>query len=95
MNRLSNWSIVFAVIGAVSFGCSFVFPKAFELLIVLGFSALLIGMLFSFGAMFKSEKGKSKFLPVAAFLLLGFILVWNEPFQIVRLLTWMKNSKTC
>ncbi|MDV7767072.1 hypothetical protein [Peribacillus sp. CSMR9] len=91
MKRLSNWSIVLAVIGAVSFGCSFVFPKAFEPLMAIGFGALLIGMLFSFGAMFKSEKGKSKYLAVAAFFLLGFILVWNEPFQIVRLLTWMKN----
>ncbi|MGE7183927.1 hypothetical protein ACQKKK_07925 [Peribacillus sp. NPDC006672] len=91
MKRLSYWSIVFAVIGTVSLGCSFVFPKAFELLMVLGFGALLIGMFFSFGAMFKSEKGKSKFLAVAAFFLLSFILVWNEPFQIVRLLTWMKN----
>ncbi|MDW7615557.1 hypothetical protein SC499_12685 [Peribacillus simplex] len=91
MKRLSNWSIVFAVIGAVSFGCFFVFPKAFEPLMAIGFGALLIGMLFSFGAMYKNERGMSKFLAVAAFFLLSFILVWNEPFQIVRLLTWMKN----
>jgi hypothetical protein len=91
MKSLSNWSFVFAVIGAVSFCCAFFLPKSFELLMVSGFGALLIGMLFSFGAMLKSEKGKTKFLAVAAFFLLSFILVWNEPFQIVRLLTWMKN----
>lgn len=56
-----------------------------------GFGALLIGMLCSFGAMSKNEKGKSKFLAVAAFFLLSFILAWNDPFQIIRLLTWMKN----
>ncbi|MDQ0882472.1 hypothetical protein QFZ73_003483 [Peribacillus sp. V2I11] len=56
-----------------------------------GFGAILIGMLCSFGAMYKNEKGKSKFLAVAAFFLLSFILVWNEPLQIVRLMTWMKN----
>lgn len=91
MKRLSNWSIVFAVIGTLSFSCSLAFSKASELLLFSGFGALLIGMLCSFGAMYKNEKGKSKFLAVAAFFLLSFILVWNEPFQIVRLLTWMKN----
>ncbi|TKH11881.1 hypothetical protein FC678_11025 [Peribacillus simplex] len=91
MQTLSNWSIVFAVIGTLSLCCSFALPKASELLMISGFGALLIGMLCSFGAMFINEKGKSKFLAVAAFFLLSFILVWNEPFQIVRLLTWMKN----
>ncbi|TKH00236.1 hypothetical protein FC682_24370 [Peribacillus simplex] len=91
MKTLSNWSIVFAVIGTLSLCCSFALPKASELLMISGFGALLIGMLCSFGAMFINEKGKSKFLAVAAFFLLSFILVWNEPFQIVRLLTWMKN----
>ncbi|MGE8017320.1 hypothetical protein ACQKOM_00165 [Peribacillus frigoritolerans] len=91
MKSLSNWSIVFAVIGTLSLCCSLALPKASELLMISGFGALLIGMLCSFGAMFINEKGKSKFLAVAAFFLLSFILVWNEPFQIVRLLTWMKN----
>ncbi|WP_230176601.1 hypothetical protein [Peribacillus sp. Bi134] len=71
--------------------CSLALAKASELLMISGFGALLIGMFCSFGAMYKNEKGKSKFLAVAAFFLLSFILVWNEPFQIVRLLTWMKN----
>ncbi|SIQ03693.1 hypothetical protein SAMN05878482_101151 [Peribacillus simplex] len=91
MKSLSNWSIVFAVIGILSFCYSFALPKVSELLMISGFGALVIGMLCSFGAIFKNEKGKSKFLAVAAFFLLSFILVWNEPFQIVRLLTWMKN----
>ncbi|MCY9006871.1 hypothetical protein [Peribacillus frigoritolerans] len=91
MKRLSNWSIIFAVIGLLSFCCSLTFSKAFELLMISGIGALLIGMLCSFGAMYKNERGMSKFLAVAAFFLLSFILVWFEPFQIVRLLTWMKN----
>ncbi|MBT2601808.1 hypothetical protein J7E55_01875 [Bacillus sp. ISL-53] len=91
MKRLSNWSIVFAVIGILSFCCSLAFSKASELLMISGFGALLIGMLCSLGAMYKNERGMSKFLAVAAFFLLSFFLIWNEPFQIVRLLTWMKN----
>ncbi|MCK1981444.1 MULTISPECIES: hypothetical protein [Peribacillus] len=91
MKRLSNWSVVFAVIGTLSFCCSLSLLKASEQLMISGFGALLLGMLCSFGAMYKNEKGKSKKMAVAAFLLLSFILVWNDPFQIVRLLTWMKN----
>ncbi|MFE4813717.1 hypothetical protein ACFQ9Y_21700 [Peribacillus simplex] len=91
MKRLSNWSIVFAVIGTLSFCRSLFLPKASGQLMILGFGALVIGMLCSFGAMYKNEKGKLKFLAVATFFLLSFILVWNEPFQIVRLLTWIKN----
>jgi hypothetical protein len=91
MKSLSNWSIVFAVIGTLSFCCSLALAKASELLMISGFGALLIGMFCSLGAMFINEKGKLKFLAVAAFFLLSFILIWNEPFQIVRLLTWMKN----
>ncbi|MDM5248548.1 hypothetical protein [Lysinibacillus sp. G4S2] len=43
------------------------------------------------GAVLKREQGKAKFLPVLTFFLFSFIITWNEPFQIVRLLTWMKN----
>ncbi|WP_260286638.1 hypothetical protein [Peribacillus aracenensis] len=91
MKSLSNWSIVFAVIGTLSLCCSLALPTASEMLMISGFGSLLIGMLCSFGAIYKNEKGKLKFLAVAAFFLLSFILVWNEPFQILKLLTWMKN----
>lgn len=91
MKNLSSWSIGFAVMGAAAFGFSFVSKEAFDFLMVFGFGALLLGMLLSFAAIFKNEKGKTKFLAVAAFFLLSFILVWNEPFQIIRLLTWMRN----
>ena len=40
MKRLSNWSIVFAVIGILSFCCSLAFSKASELLMISGFGAL-------------------------------------------------------
>jgi hypothetical protein len=61
MKSLSNWSIIFAVIGTLSFCCSLALPTASELLMISGFGALVIGMLCSFGAMYKNEKGKSKF----------------------------------
>ena len=56
-----------------------------------GFASLIIGLLLSFAALFKGEQGKIRFLPVIAFFLLSFIITWNDPFQILRLLTWIKN----
>ncbi|WP_285767190.1 hypothetical protein [Peribacillus sp. SI8-4] len=91
MKNLSRWSIGFAMMGAAAVGLSFASKEAFDLLMVFGFGALLLGMLVSFGALFKNEKGKEKFLAVGAFFLLSFILVWNEPLQIIRFLTWMRN----
>ncbi|MDQ0217906.1 hypothetical protein ELQ35_00225 [Peribacillus cavernae] len=91
MKRLSNLSIIFAVIGVLLFVFASFFPNSFEALIASGFGFLFIGLLLSFGAMFKREKGKTKFLSVVAFFLFSFIIAWNEPFQIVRLLTWLKN----
>ncbi len=58
---------------------------------ICGFGLLFISLLLSFGAVFKREQGKAKFLPVLTFFLFSFIITWNESFQIVRLLTWMKN----
>lgn len=88
---LSKLSIIFAVIGILFFGSSYIYSNSFELLMVIGFGLLLIGLLLSFGAMFKREQGKVKFLAVSAFFLSSFIITFNDPFQIVRLMTWMKN----
>ncbi|AOH56346.1 hypothetical protein ABE28_018425 [Peribacillus muralis] len=90
MKNSSRWSIVFAVMGAAAFGSSFISKAAFDFLMIFGFAASSLGMLLSFGAMYKNERGKTKFMAVAAFFL-GFILVWNEPFQVIRLLTWLRN----
>ena len=91
MKSLSIWSIVFAIIGVLLFGFSYIFPEYFEILMSLGFGLLIIGSLLCFGAMLKRETGIAKFLSVAAFFILSFIIIWVDPFQIVRLLIWMKN----
>lgn len=58
---------------------------------VFGFTLLFIGLALSFGAMFKREQGKIKYLAVGAFFLFSFIISWNDPLQILRILTWIKN----
>ena len=91
MKSFSIWSVIFAVIGVLLFSSSYVFPELFEPLMALGFGFLIIGLLFCFGGLFKRDKGFAKFLAVLALFFLGFIIVWSEPFQIVRLHTWLKN----
>ena len=91
MKKLSNLSILFVVIGLLILGSSYIYLDYIESLMGLGFGALLIGLLLSFGAMLKREQGKIKYLAVATFFLISFIIVWNEPFQILRVLTWLKN----
>jgi hypothetical protein len=41
--------------------------------------------------MFKREKGAWKFLSVVVFLILSFTITWSDPFQVIRLITWIKN----
>ncbi|MCM3728777.1 hypothetical protein M3226_24330 [Neobacillus cucumis] len=91
MKILSNLSIFSAVIGVLLLCCSYAYSNYFEQLMVLSFVFWFIGLLLSFSAMFKKEHGKTKFLAVIAFFILSFIISWNDPFQIVRLLTWIKN----
>lgn len=87
----SKLSIIFAVIGAVVLSSSYIYSTNFEILMISGFSLLFISLLLSFGAVFKREQGKIKFLPVLTVFLFSFIITLYDPFQIVRLLTWMKN----
>ncbi|ATP39950.1 hypothetical protein CSE16_07745 [Solibacillus sp. R5-41] len=87
----SKLSIIFSVIGTVLMSSSYIYPNNFEILMISGLTLLIISLLLSSTALFKREQGKTKFLPVVAFFILSFIITWNEPFQIVRLLTWIKN----
>ena len=87
----SKLSIIFAAIGALLLSLSYIYPNNFEIFMVSGFASLIIGLVLSFAAFFKREQGQIKFIPVIAFFLLSFIITWNDPFQILRLLTWIKN----
>jgi hypothetical protein len=88
---LSKLSIIFAVIGVLFLGSSYIYSNYMEPLMLSGFVVLFIGLMLSIGAMLKREKGKMKHLVVVAFFLFSFIISWNDPFQILRLLTWIKN----
>lgn len=87
----SKLSIIFAVIGTLLLSSSYIYPNNFEILMVSGFAVLIIGSFLSFAALFKREQGKIKFLPVVAFFFLSFIITMYDPFQVIRLLTWIYN----
>jgi len=87
----SKLSIIFAVIGAALLSFSYIYSTNFEILMISGFGLLFISLLLSLGAVFKREQGKHKFLPVLTFFFCSFIITWYEPFEIVRLFTWIKN----
>ncbi|KOP70154.1 hypothetical protein AMS59_20170 [Lysinibacillus sp. FJAT-14745] len=87
----SKLSIIFAVIGAVLLSFSYIYSANFEILMISGFGLLFISLLLSLCAVFKREQEKYKIFPVITFFLCSFIITWYDPFQIVRLLTWMKN----
>lgn len=87
----SKLSIIFAIIGAVVLSFSYIYSTNFEIFMISGFGLLFVSLLLSLGAVFKSEQGKYKFFPVVTFFFCCFIIAWYDPFQIVRLLTWIKN----
>lgn len=44
-----------------------------------------------FIAVLKREPGQLKMWSLSAFFLVLFIMTWAEPFEILRLMTWLKN----
>jgi hypothetical protein len=91
MQQFSIWSIIFMFIGLISFGLNWLIEGYSEAIVLIGFIFLLIGVIFSFIAIYKKENGRIKFLSLASFFLILFLVAWFEPFQVVRIMTWLKN----
>ena len=80
MKRFSMLSILFIFIGIITYGINRYIGEHAELFIC-GFFAIA-----------KNETGRLKYLSImVAFVVLG-VVTWTEPFQIVRVLTWLKNT---
>ncbi|MFC7371853.1 hypothetical protein ACFQPF_09200 [Fictibacillus iocasae] len=87
----SKLSILFAGLGAIVLITSYKLTHFLEILLATGFLALLIGLILSFAAYARGEKGKMKLLAGAAFFTFALYISWNDPLHIVRVLTWLKN----
>ena len=91
MKTFSLWSIIFIIFGLLSFGLNWIIEGYFEPIVLIGAIFLLIGPIFSFLAIAKKEKGRIKFISLASFLIILFLVTWFEPFQVIRIMTWFKN----
>ncbi|APH06456.1 hypothetical protein A9C19_17915 [Bacillus weihaiensis] len=91
MKLFSIWSIIFIFLSLLSFGLNMLLEVYFEPIALIAGIFLLIGFILSFIAITKKEDGKIKFISIASFFIILFLLTWFEPFQVVRIMTWLKN----
>lgn len=87
----SIWSVVFVAIGLLALVINWISSEIIEPIVLLGFLLLLLGIIFSFIAFSKREKGGLKIVSGVSFFVVLFFLVWFEPFLFVYIITWLKN----
>ncbi|MBM7602562.1 thiol:disulfide interchange protein [Metabacillus crassostreae] len=87
----SKWSIIAILFGLLSFGLNWIVVGYYEPIVLIGALFLLIGALFSFIAISRKEKGRIKYISLTFFFIILFLVTWYEPFQFIRILTWLKN----
>ncbi|KAB7705948.1 hypothetical protein F9802_12850 [Bacillus aerolatus] len=91
MKIYSMSSVVFAIIGLLFIGLSFVLQNFVEFLLVVGLAFLVAGVVVSVKAISRGEKGNVKFIAIAAFFSISLVIILVVPFHIVRVFTWVKN----
>ncbi|WP_252504034.1 hypothetical protein [Sporosarcina sp. Marseille-Q4943] len=87
----SIWSIGFIAFGSLALVMNWISLDIIEPIVLIGFILLLFGVIFSFIAFSKNEKGAMKVISVVSFFVILLFLVWFEPFLLVYILTWLKN----
>lgn len=91
MNSFSIWSLGFIILGIFLFGLNWIIEGYYEPIVLIGVICLLVGLILSFIAIAKKEKGRSKFISLMSFFIVLFLITWLEPFQVIRIMTWLKN----
>lgn len=84
-------ALFFTVIAVLLLSFAYFFAHGLEWLMFVGLACLLLSFVISIGAFLKKEQGFLKLIPITMFFLVSFMLTIAEPFQIVRVLTWIKN----
>lgn len=90
MVPFSMRSIAFIVLGSLFFVLTWIIESYFEPLLAIGAIGLLMGGIFSFIAIFREEKGSMKYISVISFFIILFLFTWFKPFEIIRIITWLK-----
>ena len=91
MKKFSLWSMAFMVLGIVLLSFSHIVESRVELVFLLGSLSCLIGIILSFLAIYKREEGVLKFVSFCSFFIVLFLISWFEPFQFIRVITWLKH----
>lgn len=91
VKRFSKLSIAMITTGLVLFGLNWIMDDYSEPIVLLGFISCLVGIVLSFVAIAKQEKGTLKFLSIISFFVVMFLITWIDPLQVVRIITWLKN----
>lgn len=91
MKPFSIWSLGFIVLGLFSFGLNWIIEGYFEPIVLIGAICFLVGTILSFIAIAKKEEGRLKFFSLISFFIVLFFITWFEPFQVIRIMTWLKN----
>lgn len=91
MLRFSMWSSGFTGLGLLLFGLHWMVEGYVEVLLLTGVLFLGLGAIFSFTAMAKREKGVLQFVSLFSCFLALFMFTWFEPFQVLRMMTWLKQ----
>lgn len=91
METFSLSSIVFIVLGLLFWGLNWLSEGYNEFIVLIGIIMLLIGFIMSLMAIFKKEKGSIKFISFILIFTILLTVTLLEPFQVLRLLTWLKK----
>ena len=91
VKRFSLLSIALMMLGLLLFGLNWIIADYSEPIVFFGLISFLVGIVLSFIAITKREEGTLKFLSPISFFVVMFLITWFEPFQVLRMITWLKN----
>ncbi|PGV59812.1 hypothetical protein COD94_21560 [Bacillus cereus] len=91
MEKFSLLSIVLMFAGILLFGLNWIIDGYSEPIVLFSFISFLVGIVLSFIAVVKREKGTLKFISLIPYFVVMFLITWFEPFQVIRIITWLKN----
>ncbi|PFN19343.1 hypothetical protein [Bacillus cereus] len=91
MGKFSVMSMVLMFIGLLLFGLNWIIDGYSEPIVLFSFISFLVGSVLSLIAVAKREKGTLKFISLISVFVMMFLITWFEPFQVLRIITWLKN----
>lgn len=92
MKKFSRLSMLFLLAGPTLVIAYWLMQDSVEAFFLTGLLSWFLGGILSFLAIVRRENGKTKFATLISVFVIGLAIIWFEPFEIVRMMTWLKNS---